>query len=65
MKTIKSISTYRFAVRLSEMESGEYRIEHTNKLDSTVEGPSTSEPIRDLNNAMHMFDMKVAELEGN
>ncbi len=66
MKTVKSISTYRFAVRLVETESGEYRIEYMNKFDAlSVDGPTISEPIRDLNNAIHLYDLKVAELEGN
>jgi len=59
---IKAVTTPRFEIILIQLPSGQYCIGYEKPTD---EKPTLSEPITDLGMAMHMFDVKLRELEGN
>lgn len=60
MRKIKSVETYRFEVSLNETEHG-YLILYNSELwrDGKI-----SEEIEDYNTADYLFELKIAELEG-
>lgn len=59
--TIKLIGTKNFEVELYEMPSGLYCIRYENR---RLGGSDYSENIQDFKTASYLFDVKVAELEG-
>ena len=59
---IKSVTTPRFEIILIQLSSGQYCVGYERPSD---EKPTLSEPITDLGMAMHMFEIKLRELEGN
>jgi hypothetical protein len=59
-KIIKSIGSNNFEVTLLQLESGSYCILTTN---NDIE--EFSEPIRDLTNAMYVFEAKFIALQGH
>lgn len=62
VKTIKSIITPRYEVRLVQVESGAYRVAFNSKLNKE---PILGEPMDDYNLASLVFDNKVQELDGH
>lgn len=62
MKTVKRIIRPRFEIALVETSSGQYRVCHYNR---HTEKETTGEAISDYTLAAHVFDLKLAELEGN
>ena len=59
MKTVKMIATVRYSVELLENTAGMYVIAYAN-----LNVARTSEPIKDLNTALYLFQLKQDELEG-
>jgi len=62
MKTIKAIHTNRYSIELSESVDNKYIIIYGPKNATVLK---SSENIKDLNIASRLFDIKLAELEGN
>lgn len=58
---IKEVIAPRFEIRLLQLPSGQYCIGYQKTDD---EEPSFSEPLIDLGLALHLFDVKLQELEG-
>lgn len=62
VETIKSVHTKRYDIALVQTPSGLYYIKCEKKGD---EETVVSESMTDLGIALHVFDVKIEELEGN
>jgi hypothetical protein len=58
-RIVKSINSRRYEIELFERPDGYYEVCYVSEHMS-----GKSDPIKDLGNAMHLFDVKLQELEG-
>jgi hypothetical protein len=61
-KLIKSITTKRYTIELTEKNDGMYYIYYDGK---NMKHARLSEAIKDFNTATYLFDLKLREFEGN
>lgn len=59
-KIVKSVGDKNFEITLLQLESGSYCV-----LSIRNETETFSEPIRDLTNALYVFESKYLELQGH
>ncbi len=62
METIKSVETTRYDIKLVQTRSGMYYVAY-HKPD--MEEPQSTEGMRDLNTALHVFETILQELQGH
>lgn len=63
VQVLKRIETKRYSLTLGQAPSGLYYIKYSNNKDTAKS--TISDPMRDLNIALIVFDVRYEELEGN
>lgn len=59
---VRTSKTKRYEIRLIEINTGRYFVAHKSKLSPTL---TISEPIKDLNDAICVYEKQLLSLEGH